>query len=210
MACHSLGFLHEAKGDLEQAVGLLERGVKLADTWNLPVWLPTLSGPLGRAYALMGRSREAISTLRSMVERFESMYARSAPGGMINLGDALARARSLDEAQALASRALTLGREHGQRGVESWGLRLLAEIAAQRDPPSATESEDYYRQALGLAEALGMQPLAARCHLGLGELYRKSGAPEKARAELTTAAGLFRSMEMTFWVAQAEGELRAL
>ena len=129
---------------------------------------------------------------------------------MINLGDALARARSLDEAHALASRALTLAREHGQRGVESWGLRLLAEIAAHRDPPSATESEDYYRQTFGLAEALGMQPLVARCHLGLGELYRKSGAPEKARTELATAAGLFRSMEMTFWLEQAEGELGAL
>jgi hypothetical protein len=129
----------------------------------------------------MGRSTEAISTLCSMVERFESMYARSAPGGMINLGDALARAQSLDDVHALASRALTLAREHGQRGVESWGLRHLAEIAAHRDPPSATESADYYRQALGLAEALGMQPLVARCHLGLGDLHRKSGAPEKAR-----------------------------
>jgi len=55
-----------------------------------------------------------------------------------------------------------------------------------------------------------MQSLVARCHLGLGEVYRKSGAYEKAKAELTAAAGLFRSMEMTFWVGRAEGELNDL
>jgi tetratricopeptide (TPR) repeat protein len=128
----------------------------------------------------------------------------------MNLGETLSRAGALDQALSLACEALALAREHGQRGVEGWGLRLLAEIAAHRDPPRVTESEEYYGQALGLAEPRGMQPFVARCHLGLGTLYRKSGVPEKARTELTTAAGLLRSMEMTFWVAQAEEELRAL
>ena len=135
MACHSLGFLYAAKGDLEQAAGLLERGLKLADTWNLPVFLPTLSIPLGRVYALMGRSSEAISMLSSTSDRFTSMYGRRAPNCMISLGEALARAVQLDEALSLTRQALNLAREHGQRGIEGWGLRLLAEIAAHRDPP---------------------------------------------------------------------------
>jgi tetratricopeptide (TPR) repeat protein len=128
----------------------------------------------------------------------------------MNLGETLSRAGALDQALSLACEALALAREHGQRGVEGWGLRLLAEIAAHRDPPSLTESEDYYRQARGLAADLGMQPLVARCHLGLGELYKRSRSLEKALAQLTAAAGLFRSIEMTFWLAQAEAELRTL
>jgi len=49
-----------------------------------------------------------------------------------------------------------------------------------------------------------MQPLAAHCHLGLGELYTKTGEPEKATVELTAASALFRSMHMTFWLDRAE------
>jgi class 3 adenylate cyclase len=59
-------------------------------------------------------------------------------------------------------------------------------------------------QALALAEELGMRPLQAHCHLGLGTLYAKSGQPEQSRAELSTAMALYRSMDMTFWLPQAE------
>ena len=60
---------------------------------------------------------------------------------------------------------------------------------------------------MALAGELGMRPLLAHCHLGLGTLYRRAGRPEPARAELSAAIELFRSMEMTFWLPQAEAEL---
>jgi sugar phosphate isomerase/epimerase len=47
-------------------------------------------------------------------------------------------------------------------------LHLIGDIDAGRDPPNAAEAEDYYRRAFDLAEELGMRPLAAHCHLGLG------------------------------------------
>jgi Flp pilus assembly protein TadD len=52
-----------------------------------------------------------------------------------------------------------------------------------------------------------MRPLAAHCHLGLGTLYAKIGRLEHARAELSTAIDLYRAMEMTFWLPQAEAAL---
>jgi hypothetical protein len=52
-----------------------------------------------------------------------------------------------------------------------------------------------------------MRPLVAHCQSGLGELYLRAGQPEAARAQLANAAGLFRSMEMSFWAARAEGAL---
>ena len=69
---------------------------------------------------------------------------------------------------------------------------------------SAEQAEAHYRQALALAEALGMRPLQAHCHRGLGTLYAKIGRREQARAELSTAIDLYRAMEMTFWLPQAE------
>ena len=51
--------------------------------------------------------------------------------------------------------------------------RLLGDIAAQADPPEVGQAEGYSRQAPAVADGLGMRPLVAHCHLGLGTLYRR-------------------------------------
>jgi uncharacterized protein HemY len=53
-----------------------------------------------------------------------------------------------------------------------------------------------------------MRPLVAHCHLGLGKLYGRTGQHEQAHEHLTTATTLYREMDMTFWLAQAEAEMR--
>ena len=58
-----------------------------------------------------------------------------------------------------------------------------------------------------LADALGMRPLAAHCHFGLGTLYAKTGRREQAHAELAAAMALYRAMDMTFWLPQTEAAL---
>jgi hypothetical protein len=57
------------------------------------------------------------------------------------------------------------------------------------------------------AEALGMRPLQAHCHRGLGTLYAQTGRPAQARAALATAIELYRAMDMAFWLPQAEAAL---
>jgi hypothetical protein len=52
-----------------------------------------------------------------------------------------------------------------------------------------------------------MRPLQAHCHLGLGTLYAEIGWHEPARTELSIAIELYRSMDMTFWLPQAEAAL---
>jgi Flp pilus assembly protein TadD len=65
----------------------------------------------------------------------------------------------------------------------------------------------HYRQAITLAEELGMCPLQAHCHRGLGTLYAMIGQQEQARTELSTAIALYRAMDMTFWLPQTEAAL---
>jgi hypothetical protein len=43
--------------------------------------------------------------------------------------------------------------------------------------------------------------------LGLGTFYAIIGRPEQAHAELSTAIDLYRAMDMTFWLPQAEAAL---
>ena len=80
-------------------------------------------------------------------------------------------------------KTLALIREGRQRGYEVHALRLLSEIAARHNPPE--HAEGHYRDAL--ADELGMRPLVAHCHLGLGKLYRRTGKREQVQEHLTTA-----------------------
>ena len=113
----------------------------------------------------------------------------------------------LEEAHALGERALALAHAHKERGNEAYALRLLGEIAARREPSEVAPAEGHYRQALALAEELGMRPLVAHCHCGLGTLYAKTGQREQARTELAAAIALYRDMDMTFWLPQTEAAL---
>ena len=74
-------------------------------------------------------------------------------------------------------------------------------------PRTSTQAAAHYQQALALAEELGMRPLQAHCHRGLGTLYAKTGQQEQARAELSTAIEMYRAMDMTFWLPQAQAAL---
>jgi tetratricopeptide (TPR) repeat protein len=125
----------------------------------------------------------------------------------LHLGEAHLHAGRLEEAHALASRALEYCRTHQARGREAYALCLLGDIATHGDPPEVEEAETSYRQALALAEALGMRPLLAHCHLGLGTLYAKTEQREQAHVELSAAIELYHAMEMTFWLPKAEAAL---
>src|SRR5262249_38833749 len=113
----------------------------------------------------------------------------------------------LEDAHAVAEGALAHARAYQERGDEAYALRLLGEIAARREPPESAQAEAAYHQALTLAEELGMRPLMAHCHRGLGTLYAATGQREQARTALSTAIEMYRSMEMTFWLPQTETAL---
>ncbi len=113
----------------------------------------------------------------------------------------------MDEALRLGEQALENSRKQKERGYEAYTLRLLGEITAQRNPPDVHNAQAYYQQAMELAHELGMRPLVAHCHLGLGKLYRRTGSRSDAETHFTAATTLFREMDMRFWVEKAEEEL---
>jgi hypothetical protein len=71
----------------------------------------------------------------------------------------------------------------------------------------AEDAEGDYREALGRATELGMRPLVAHCHLGLGHLYRRTRDGQQAQEHLATATAMYREMGMGFWLEKAEAEL---
>ena len=113
-----------------------------------------------------------------------------------------------DDAWACATRALAIGDR--LRPIRARVLRLFGEIASLRDPPDTERAEAHSRQALGLADELGMRPLVAKCHLDLARLHRRTGRRDQARAQVAAAAAMFREMDMRFGLEQVEAEVKEL
>jgi tetratricopeptide (TPR) repeat protein len=208
MASWGTGLPALRQGDLPRALPLLERAVGICQSADLPAQLPWIALALGAAYTLDGRVTDAVALLTQAMEQMTAMEIVVMQAlCRLFLGEAHLLAGHLEEAYALAERALAFAREHQERGHQAYALRLLGEIAAQRQPPNAAQAEAYYRQALTLADELGMRPLQAHCHRGLGTLYSRTGQQVQARTELLAAIALYRTMEMTFWLPETEAAL---
>jgi tetratricopeptide (TPR) repeat protein len=171
-------------------------------------YFPMMASALGTVYTLCGRITHAVPLLTQALEQiiavewvgFQSLCS-------LPLGEAQLLAGRLEEAQTLAERTLALARQHQEQGHQAYALRLLGDIAARHAPPAREQAETHYRQALALADELGMRPLAAHCHNGLGRLYLKTHRQHQARIALATAIALYRAIDMTFWLPQAESAL---
>jgi tetratricopeptide (TPR) repeat protein len=163
---------------------------------------------LGYAYALSGCVTKALPLLKQAVEQ-DASAGRSAGHArrLAYLSEAYLLAGHMDEATALASRALAFARDRKAQGYQAYALWLLGEIQAHQDPLTGEAAEAAYRQALALAEDLEMRPLLAHGHRGLGTLYLKRGQRAQARHELSTAVALFHAMAMTFWLPGLEAAL---
>jgi tetratricopeptide (TPR) repeat protein len=207
-ASWGIGLLSLYQGELHRALPLLERAVCICHEADFPALFPWIAAALGAAYTLSGRVADAVPLL---TQALEQTIATGMVGYQalcsLSLGEAHLLAGHLEDAHALAERALALTRAHQERGHEAYALRLLGDIAARRTPPEGEAAGTFYRQALALAEALGMRPLQAHCHRGLGTLYATTGQEEQARAALSMARAMYCGMDMTFWLPQTEAAL---
>ena len=159
LAYLGVGFFSLRQRDLFRAIPVLERCLDLCRVWNSLVWFPEAAAALGCAYACTGRVTESLPLLEQAEQRgaaMETMGGQSLRVGYVS--EAYLVAGRMQEAVQLAGRALALARAHKERGYQAWALRLLGEIAAHQDPLEIGPAANHYRQALALADELGMRP----------------------------------------------------
>jgi tetratricopeptide (TPR) repeat protein len=205
-ACYNVGYLSFRKGDLHNAILRLEQGLQVGRAAAIRSLFVNVAATLGAAYALSGRGAEALPLLEQAVQQAVTTNFRRARQTAA-LSEAYMRAGCLEEGRRYVRQALERARTHRERGHEAYALWLLGEVAAHGDALQATPAEAHYFQALTLAEELGMRPLQAHCHRGLGMLYAATGRQEQTRAALAAAIDLYHAMDMTFWLSQAEAAL---
>jgi tetratricopeptide (TPR) repeat protein len=199
----NLAWLYLLKGESTEALHVCQRGLALARERALTLWVPFCEWFLGYQQIQSGHGGEGLASMEQALKGIESMsFGGYQPLLLVHLGEACLLENRLDEAKGFGQRALTLCREHQQRGHEAYALRLQAEIATHKG--ACAEGEVCYGEALALAEDRGMNPLVAHCHLGLGKLCWRTDHHERTQEHLIIAAKMYREMGMKFHLKQAE------
>jgi tetratricopeptide (TPR) repeat protein len=196
VAAYTLGRCHLGRGDLGRATAVLATGWSRALEADLPANADHLAGALGYAHALSGRAGEGLPLLERAVREGEATSRHFHSLSVVWLGKTELLAGHSDAARKLGEHALQLASERQERGNAAHALHLLGEAASSDARDLA--AHDYHRRALAIAEELGMRPLAAHCHLGLGHLHGRAGRRSEAETHVQAALSRFRELDM-FW-----------
>jgi class 3 adenylate cyclase/tetratricopeptide (TPR) repeat protein len=204
LAFHGTGRLHVCQGDPQRAIAVLERGLDVCRARVIGYWVPLICSSLGLAYVMCQRQVEALPLLEQALELLPSAQMMIyQPLLLVSVSETSLLAGRTDEATRHAEQAVRVSGERGDRGTQAHAFRLLGEIASHPTPPDVGTAEARYREAMALADELGMRPLVAHCHLGLGKLYLRTGKQQERREHLTRATTMYREMDMTYWMEQS-------
>jgi class 3 adenylate cyclase/tetratricopeptide (TPR) repeat protein len=213
LAYAHLGYVSVQRGDVEAGVSLLERGWALGEENGFIH--ATLANGFYLAHALAVGLDRADDGLRCLGRALDA----SPPGypmfvlwskyrGLI--ASVYLAAGRLTEARTEIDRALALVERRNALGHRPLLLRLQAELVSRSTKGTTVETVSSWEDAMRAATELGMRPLVAHCHLGLGKLYRRTDKREQAQEHLATAMTMYREMGMTYWLEKAEAEMRSL
>jgi tetratricopeptide (TPR) repeat protein/tRNA A-37 threonylcarbamoyl transferase component Bud32 len=190
-------------GRLEEAQDDLLRAQAMAEALNGDILLVNILGTLGCVCLLKGDIATATDHLNRCLFLGQKMNAG------IGLPDFMARRAEidllngkLDEALALAQRALALAEGTRQNGIKSVVMRVLANIyAAQADYEKA---ETLLKNSIANSEPGNVQTFIAISRLDLARLYNTMNRKDEARALLQDALTTFEQIEMTYYCQQAK------
>jgi transcriptional regulator with GAF, ATPase, and Fis domain/tetratricopeptide (TPR) repeat protein len=209
MILDSLGELRMLRGELEDAQGLLERAVKLANENGNKWYAWQAARTLGHCLLATGDVERAL---------------KEGEG-------ALALAEKIGDRQAVCESSLLLAEAHLRRGETEVCAELLQKVSELVEDSAsdlalageeqrlqgllATRRENprlaahHFGRSVSIFELLGDRYRTARAHFDLGRA-NASFQPERAAEPLTSAVRIFRELGARLDLARAEESLAAL
>jgi class 3 adenylate cyclase/tetratricopeptide (TPR) repeat protein len=209
-----LGVVQLRRGLAETALSPLQQSFQLCRDARSPTMTALVGAFLASAHAGTGDRAAATQVLdeadgqAAAIGLTESTLPRAL--GLSARSEIYQQAGDFDEAVKSAEASREAFRRMGARGYEAWALLMIAASRARAeraDPPGAVERG--FREALAQAEALGMRPLIARCHLGVGEFLDQQGRHEEAQWSLTRARDELESLGITAGTAPSGRDRRS-
>jgi class 3 adenylate cyclase/tetratricopeptide (TPR) repeat protein len=205
-ACVGAAYL--LHGKLDPATKMLEKALALCREADVLSAFSFTAGNLGHTQSLLGHPDHALPIVAESVSPQKVSFSIVPPAYPLTaLAEAYRLKGETKRALEKAEEALRIFRQNGEQGFGAWALYYMAKIQFDGGLEQIQQTMQSYRQAIEQATDLGMRPLLAHCHMGLGEVYAKKGFSEEARSELVAAIELYRSMDMGFWLPKAESAL---
>jgi tetratricopeptide (TPR) repeat protein len=204
------GFINLLQGNIDRAINALEVSLDLCMSNNIQVLMPHINSSLGYCYALAGHIEKAGPLLDKADEQSKVTGRRAGWALRLTwLGHSSLLRRQITMAQDQAQRAIDLAREAGERAFEAWAWKLMGDVN-QEIAVNRTEALDHYATSLSLATELKMLVLKAHIDLSLGRFSSRENAAAEAFTKISESLKCYREMDMPFWLAAAEQELRVV
>lgn len=193
----AIGHRLRRKGELDGAIGSMERGMALCNRYALPIWRLRLLSSLGVAYAYYGRLVEGLELAQQALAGAEPMRLMvDQPMFLIHVGQASLLAGRIEDALMYGKRALEVAVAHEGKGDEAWARFLIARAYWVSGPGAIDESAKELEDALRLAFACGARPLAAFCQTTLGDIHGRRGDKAKAQEFTAAADAIYADLDM--------------
>jgi class 3 adenylate cyclase/tetratricopeptide (TPR) repeat protein len=207
----SLGVVHLLHGDIATSVPFLEQSLTIPREEALGFWARAREY-FAYAVTLLGQRERGLELLSRVLE--QSTEGLTPPWDLGRhqtlTASVYLAAGCPEEARVEVRQGLAATTERNARAYRAPLLRLEAHVLAEQASPELTTALERLREALALAAELGMRPEVAHCHLVLGQVDRRARKRQEAREHLTTAATMYREMDMSFWLARVEAETARL
>jgi tetratricopeptide (TPR) repeat protein len=186
-----LGWLHAELGDLEGGLDLNRRSAEVGRRRNDPGTFPNAQINMGEIYLAKGALAEAQECLESSYRYWDNprtsewMRWRYSIRLFASLGELWLARGDPERATEFADRCLDVAtRTRSQRNlVKGWHVRGQIALARHR----LDDAEAAFRQALGIATAIGNPRQLWTTHAALGRVHAARGRPDAA-AEACRAA----------------------
>lgn len=177
---NALALLASSRGDVDEAIRLLEEAVQRIATLPEDEFIAGLMLNLGVTQFEAGRGDEATATFLATIDTAarvgSAQYEQWASNNLIEL---LVPAGRLTQARHYADRALLLARQRGDEVGEAYALSNVPQInAALGDLDGAV---DLAQSALAAARRLDHAELESLTLCALGDLRLQQGRPQQAR-----------------------------
>jgi DNA-binding NtrC family response regulator/tetratricopeptide (TPR) repeat protein len=209
MILDSLGELRMLRGELEDAQGLLERAVRLANENGNKWYAWQAMRTLGHCLLATGDVARALAEGERALALAEGIGDRQAIcESSLLLAEAHLRGGEADACDELLQRVSELVEDSvGDFALAGEAQRVQGLLAVRRDNPRL--AAHHFGRSVSIFELLGDRYCTARAHFELGRAHT-SLQPERAAESLTSAVRIFRELGARLDLARAEEALAAL
>ncbi|MFC1863650.1 hypothetical protein ACFL1Z_06825, partial [Thermodesulfobacteriota bacterium] len=108
--------------------------------------------------------------------------------------------KELDIAQEYFEKFLELSQKNNEKTIEGAAWISLGRVLGKKGPSEFIKAEEYIMKGVKMVSELKIRPHLSRGYLYLGDLYNQIGQKNEASKYLKKAEGMFKEMEMDYYI----------